>query len=184
MQRVLNFDSKALELLYNRYSPLLFTIIKKITADEKVAENILSDVFAIIWKKANYFNFDNPSPYTWIVTLARNKAVDALKRRNAENQLPPYDEEYENNFIIPNLSESISPLTLETALSMKPGVENALNSMTDAQKYVIYLAYYEGLTQTEIAKKLNIPLPTVKTKIRKALSSFKDQISNERSNAG
>lgn len=175
MQRVASNDSKALEALYNRYSSLLYTIIKKIVNNEKIAEEVLSDVFVIIWRKINLFNFSTADVYAWLITLSRNKAVDALKR-SKEEELAEYTEEYENRYIIPNLSEEIEPLDIKTALNLKEKVELALKKLTDAQQYVLYLAYYEGLTQSEIAARLHIPLPTVKSKIKLSLSNLRDNL--------
>ena len=176
MQRTSNYDSKALEALYNRYSSLLYTLIKKIVGDETAAEEVLSGIFAIIWKKANYFDFSTENVFTWLVTLARNKAVDTLKRSKENNNLEAYTDEFENKYILPHLSPSIDSLDIKTALNLKENVEIALNKLTDAQQYVIYLAFYEGLTQKEIAEKLNIPLTTVKSKIKIALSNLKENL--------
>ena len=176
MQRVVAYDSKALEALYNRYSPLLYTLIKKIVSDEEAAEEVLSDVFVIIWRKANRFDFSTGNVYSWLISLTRNKAVDFLKRSKEGNEQRLYTDEYENKFILPHLSHAIDQLDIKTALSIKSNVEAALNKLTDAQQYVIYLAYYEGLTQKEIAEKLNIPLPTVKSKIKIALSNLRDNL--------
>ena len=188
MERVSSNDSKALEVLYNRYSSLLYTLVKKIVSDENAAEDILSEIFVIIWRKADQFDLNTGNVYTWLVTLARNKAVDSLKRsRIPEKSLPKwqtgesndfeiYNDAYENKYIIPHLSKMIDPLDLRTAFSIKDDVETALNKLTDAQQYVIYLAYYEGLTQKEIADKLNIPLPTVKSKVKIALSNLRENL--------
>lgn len=176
MERVASYDSKALEALYNRYSPLLYTVIKKMVAEESLSENVLSDVFVIIWRKANLFDFHTANVYTWLVTLARNKAADTIRRAKSEGKVKGYTDEYEDEFIIPRLSKAIDPLDLKTALSLKDSVESALNSLTEAQQYVIYLAYYEGLTQKEIASKLNIPYPTVKSKVKIALSNLKENL--------
>ncbi len=176
MERVASYDSKALEALYNRYSPLLYTVIKKIVSEESVAENVLSDVFIIIWRKANLFDFNSANVYTWLVTLTRNKATDTIRRTHTEKTVKEYTESYEDEFIIPHLSKAIDPLDLKTALSLKDSVESALNSLTEAQQYVLYLAYYEGLTQKEIAAKLNIPFPTVKSKLKIALSNLKENL--------
>ncbi len=176
MTRVVSNDSKALEALYNRYSPLLYTLIKKITGDEKTAEEVLADVFVIIWRKSNLFDFNSGNVYTWIIGIARNKAIDTIRRRNNSNEMKEYSEEYENTIIIPSLSSLIDPLDIKTALSLKDNIESALNQLTDAQQYVIYLAYYEGLTQKEIAAKLNIPLSTVKSKVKTTLSNLKEYL--------
>ena len=176
MQRVSGNDSKALEALYNRYSPLLYTIIKKIVVDEETAKEVLSDVFVIIWRKIDCFDLQSNDVYTWLVTLARNKSVDTLKRSKNSLELEQYNDEYENENIIPTLSPSIDPLDLKTAMNLKDSVESALNKLTDAQQFVIYLAYYEGLSENEIAARLNIPVPTVKSKIKIALSNLKDNL--------
>jgi len=176
MRRVASGDSKALEALYNRYSPVLYTVIKKIVNDEKIAEEVLADVFVIIWQKSKQFDFNLANVYTWLITLARNKAVDTNRRMHSDATSINYSDEFEDQFIIPNLSPAIDPLDLKTALSLKDNIELALNNLTDAQQYVIYLAYYEGLTQKEIAVKLNIPLPTVKSKIKIALSNLKENL--------
>ncbi len=174
MQRVAAYDSKALEILYNRYSPILFTLIKKIASDAAFAEEILTEVFVIIWRKVNLFDIYSGNVYTWLITLARNKAVDMVRRTRKNLKMPEYTEEYEDKFIVPKLSKQIDALDLTTALSIKNSVESALNKLTDAQQYVIYLAYYEGLTQKEIAEKLNIPYVTVKSKIKIASVNLRE----------
>lgn len=173
MQRVASYDSKALEVLYNRYSPLLYTLIKKTVTEKELAEEILTEVFVIIWRKIQLFDIHSGNVYTWMVTLARNKAVDS-QRRLQGNQLPEYNDQFEDEFIIPKLSKNIDPLDIKTAFSIKDSVESALNKLTDAQQYVLYLAYYEGFTQKEIAEKLNIPYSTVKSKIKIASNNLKE----------
>lgn len=176
-RKISAYDSRALETLYDRYSPILFTVIKRIVMEESLAEEVLTEVFAIIWRKMDHFDFSTGNVYAWLVLLARNKAVDFQRRNRTQNALAEeYTEEYENTFIIPRLSKGIDQLDLESALNVKGNVEMALNKLTDAQKYVIYLAFYEGYTQAAIAEKLNIPLPTVKSKIQIALGNLRDNL--------
>ncbi|HPI36467.1 MAG TPA: sigma-70 family RNA polymerase sigma factor [Ignavibacteriaceae bacterium] len=177
LQRVANYDSRALETLYNRYSPLLYSLIKKIVEDPKEAETILIDVFVIVWQKINFFDFKTSNAYCWLVTLARNKAIDTARRkRNGESSYPVYNDEYENNYILPHLSPQIDDLDLKTASSIRENIEDALHKLTDAQQYVLYLGYYEGLTISEISQRLKIPVQTVKSKIQVALESLKDNL--------
>ena len=176
MQRVHVNDSKALEALYNRYSAILYTLIKKIVTDEEIAQDVLSDVFVIIWRKIDLFDFNSNNVYTWIISITRNKAIDTIRRAKNLSEMEPYSEEYENNYIIPKLSQTNDPVDLETAMNIKGDVESALDKLTDAQKFVIYLAYYEGLTQKEIADRLKIPVSTVKSKIKIALVHLKNNI--------
>jgi len=176
MKRVAAYDSKALEILYNRYAPLLYTLIKKIAVEKILAEEILTEVFVIIWRRVELFDVYSGNVYTWLITLARNKAVDTVRRKNENLKMPEYTDEYEGNFIVPQLSKQIDPLDLVTTFTIKDSVEAALNRLTDAQQYVIYLAYYEGLTQKEIAERLNIPYPTVKSKIKIASLNLREYL--------
>lgn len=176
LQRVANYDSKALEALYNRYSPIIFTLVKKIVPDPALAEEVLMEIFVIIWRKVNYFDFKSGSPYTWLITLARNKALDTVKRRANPTGFEEYSDAYEDFYIVPQLSQSIDVLDLQTALEVRGKVEKALNQLTDAQQYVIYLGYYEGLDESEIAERLKIPVQTVKSKLKLALTNLKDNL--------
>ncbi|OGU55333.1 MAG: hypothetical protein A2V66_03915 [Ignavibacteria bacterium RBG_13_36_8] len=177
LKSISKFDSRALEELYDRYSCILYTLTKKIAPDQETTENILVDVFSIIWKKAEKLDFEKASVFTWLISLARNKAIDVVRRsRSSEMKLDPYDDKYENYFIVPTLSSEIDSLDLESAVKFTPKVERALSKLTDAQKYVIHLAFYEGYTLDEIADKLNIPIDTVRSKILTALNIFKDNL--------
>ena len=180
-QKIKLYDSKALEALYDRYSPLLYTLIRKIVNNEDTTEEILAEVFEIIWKKISRFNFSTENVYAWLINLTRNKAVDFLRRNRELNPVTDeYDDDYENDIIIPKLSGRIDNLDYETAKKTKSNIERALSKLTDAQKYVIHLSYYEGYTQKEIAEKLKIPLPTVESKIRVALNNLKDNLIKEK----
>jgi len=176
MSKVGDYDSKALEELYDRYSQILYSLIKKIVEDKTKAEEVLVDVFVIVWESKDSSNIPADNVYTWLITLARNKAVDIKRRDENPKGMPEYNDDYEDRFIIPRLSTSIDPLDLNKALSVKDNFEEALNKLTDAQKFVLYLAYYEGKTHSEIAKQLNIPVATVKSKIKLSLSNLKQNI--------
>jgi len=181
MQEIARFESRALEELYNRYSPLLYTIIKKITPDQITAEQILIEVFVIIWRKINKFDFNVGNVYSWLETLARNKAIDSLRRdRVATNTtIQFYDDEYEDYFILPTFPKDIVSLDYKTVITIKPKIEKALSKLTDTQKYVLHLAYYEGYTIDEISDKLNVPLETVRNKIMNSLHNLKDFLNGE-----
>jgi len=176
ISKVGEYDSKALEELYDRYSSILYSLIKKIVEDKTKAEEVLTDVFVIVWKSKDSSEISADNVYTWLITLARNKAVDRKRRDENPAEMPEYNDDYEDSFIIPRLSKSIDPLDLNKALSVKDNFEEALNKLTDAQNFVLYLAYYEGKTQGEIAKQLNIPVATVKSKIKVSLSNLKQNL--------
>ena len=178
IERIVNRDSKALEVLYDKYSPLLYTLIKKILGDKEKAEQALADIFVIIWQKSDLYDFNTQNFYTWLILLSRNKALDLLKRENgliAEE----YDDDYENKFIIPQISPEIEPIDLDEAYDKIGKINSAISNLTEAQQFVLSLAYYQGLTEKEIAEKLNIPLPTVKTKLRVVLNSIQEHVIKE-----
>jgi RNA polymerase sigma-70 factor (ECF subfamily) len=177
-KRILNKDSKALETLYDRYSPVLFTFIKRIVNDTAIADGVLADVFVIIWQKTSKLNFEHHNPYAVLINLCRNKALDTLRR--AQNiELPEYTSDFEDEFILPKLSIHTPQNDLSKILLNREKIQFAIHSLTEAQQYVISLAYYDGLTESDIAAKLNIPLLTVKSKIRVALNSIKENLAKE-----
>ncbi|MCJ7552956.1 MAG: sigma-70 family RNA polymerase sigma factor [Ignavibacteriaceae bacterium] len=175
MQKIAAKDSKSLELLYDRYSPVLYTLIHKIVRSRGVAEEVLADIFLIIWKKYYMFDMSTENVYSWLIMLARNKAVDSKKRMYGQMTIE-YSDNYEDEKIVPLLSKEIDPLDLNTALEIRPHIDKAFHTLTDAQRYVLNLAYYEGMSETEIAERLKIPVQTVKTKIRIAINNLKNLI--------
>jgi RNA polymerase sigma-70 factor (ECF subfamily) len=177
--KVAGNDSKALEELYDRYSPVLYTLIDKIVQDVAAAGEILSDVFVIIWQKIDLFDSEAGNVYTWMINLARNKAIDFVKRSRNPEEMEEYTDEYETENIIPNLSSSAEPIDLDKVLSMKDKVNNSFRKLTDAQRYVLNLAYYKGYNKEEIASELNIPLATVKSKIGLALGNLNKNMATE-----
>ncbi len=178
IERVINKDSKALENLYDRYSPILFTLVNKIVSDKIKAENILSDIFVIIWQKSNLYDFNAQKLYTWLILLTRNKSIDFVKRERGEI-IEEYTDDYENQIVLPKISPEISSLELDEAFDKRGALYSAVNQLTEAQQYVLSLAYYEGLSEKEIAKKLNIPVPTIKSKLRVALNSIRENLAKE-----
>lgn len=177
MTRIAKYESRALEELYDRYSSILYSLIKKISPDEKTAEIILIEVFVIVWRKIEFFDFKAGNVYTWLIYLARNRAIDSLRRtRRVAGEIDFYEDKYENYFIIPLLDKDIDSLDLNTALSIKPKIENALDKLTDSQKYILHLAFYEGYTLVEISDLLKIPVESVREKVLTASGSLRDNL--------
>jgi len=179
MLKIAGYDSKALELLYDRYSPMLYPLIKKIIPNQELAEEVLSEVFVIILKQIDQFDYKSSDVYTWLVTLTRNKAIDAMKRGQGKEKAK-YTEEYEKEEILPKLSPEINAIEFSDVIDMREKIQVAFNSLTDAQKLVVDLSYYEGLDESVIAEKLKIPVSSVKSKLRLANASLMKQIFNDR----
>ncbi|HLG31890.1 MAG TPA: sigma-70 family RNA polymerase sigma factor [Ignavibacteriaceae bacterium] len=176
MLKVSGSDAEAFEQLYDRYSSVLFSLIIKIVGDKNAAEKILEDVFLILWKRIDSFDFRTATVYTWLVTLARNKAVDELKRKLGNYELPAYDDNYEKNNILPRLSLEIRTLELNYILRIREKILEAVSSLTDAQKYVLMFMYFGGINEAEIAGELNIPAPTVRVKLQAAMTNFLEKV--------
>ena len=176
MLKIAGYDSKALEQLYDRYAPILYTLIKKIVSENETAEEILSDVFVIIWRNIDKFDFKSNNVYTWLIMLSRNKAIDVLNRRSGKI-MEEYTADYEREKIIPKLSPEIKPIDLNDVLSKKEKIEGAIKSLTEAQRYVLELSYYGGLQEEEIAAKLKIPAVTVKSKLQVAIGNLMQKLS-------
>ncbi len=178
MQRIFESDFDALKVLYGKYSPLLYTFVKKIFKDERVSEEILIDIFSVVEKRINYFDFNTQNSFTWLITIARNKVVYELRIKRGFTGISP---EHHDEYIIPKLSHLTEPLDIDKAFELKNNIETALNKLTDAQQYVIYLAFYEGYTQEEISDKLKIPLSTVKSKIKTSLINLNENFKEKSS---
>ena len=167
-------DKRALEVIYNRYSPILFSIIQKVVNDTKTSERLLADVFIIIWRNVPNLDLENISPFVWLITLARNFSVDFVRRYRSEdyNKIP-YTDEYEKTFIVPLSGKPHHRIDLLKATELKERVLNAINDLTESQGHVLLLGIYGGLTNEEIAETLNIPFETVRSKIRFAMENLR-----------
>lgn len=181
IQRIINRDSKALESLYDRYSPVLYTLVNRIVSDKEKSEEILADIFVIIWQKSSMFDINTGNLYSWLINITRNKALDFVRREKLLIT-DEYNDEYENAVILPNISPLIPSNDLGKIFDSREKIFSAFHNLTEAQQYVLSLAYYDGLSESEIAVKLNIPLLTVKSKVRVALNSIKEFLEKEVTN--
>jgi len=179
MLKIAGYDSSALELLYDRYAPMMYALIKKIIPKQELADKVLSEVFVITLKQIDQFDFKSSDVYTWLVTLTRNKAIDSMKRQQGKEKRV-YTEEFEKDEIIPKLSPEIKAMEFADVTRKRNNVQAAINSLTDAQKSLLDLSYYEGLDENMIAERLKIPVSSVKSKLRLVNASLMKQIFNDR----
>ncbi len=176
MIKIKEADKEAIEILFDRYSPLLFGLIKKIVEDDEIAEEILFEVFEIIWTKPEYFSEENKNVYTWMVMLSRKKAIDKLKRRSNQSDLPDYNPEYEKQNIIPKLSPKIKPLEREKIINKIDKISNLFNVLYPDQKLILTEAFYRASDDKIIAQKLNIPVAAVKLKLQYTLETLMQRL--------
>ena len=163
--QIVGYNSDAFEQLFNRYSSPIYSFIKEIVSNPKLAEKILLDVFSIFLKRIEYFSTTNNNVFTYLTLLTRNVALDEIKRMKFIEDMPIYSDEYEINFILPSLSSEISPINLDDRIILGEKIKAYKNHLTEIQNLVLSLVYFEGLNEEEIAKRLNVSAVTVRQKI-------------------
>ena len=160
-------DLGALDLLYEQYGAMAFSIAYRITGDRSAAEDVVQDAFLGAWRNAGRYAGARGSVRTWLLSIVHHRAIDAIRRRRPTVELPD--------------SEAILPATLtlpdawgdvEVRLD-REAVQVALTRISDVQREAIELAYFGGLTQTEIAERTGVPLGTVKGRLRLGLQGMR-----------
>ncbi|HEY9653542.1 MAG TPA: sigma-70 family RNA polymerase sigma factor [Coleofasciculaceae cyanobacterium] len=160
-------DTTALGILYDRYSSLVYSLALRVLANPQEAEDLTQEVFLTFWRNSNY-NPARGSLSSFLTTLTRSRAIDRLRSRGTVLKfLQRWSETM--------TTETSSPTPFEVAsLNQRSHyVRNALAQLPDNQRQVLEMAYYEGLSQSEIARTLNIPLGTVKTWARQGLLTLR-----------
>jgi RNA polymerase sigma-70 factor, ECF subfamily len=147
----------ALSLLYNRFKNRVYSLSWRILFDQNGVEETVQDVFVKVWQRAGDFTPVKGSVSSWVIAIAHHTAIDALRHRQHRATINLEDGELENKAI----TEDRSNVILERA-----DIERALNKLEVLDRKLIEASYFEGLTQTQIAIRENIPLGTVKTKMR------------------
>lgn len=167
IRRMAAGDADACGAFYDRYARLVYPLIVRIVRDPADAADVLQEVFWEAWQAAAAYDPARGSPEAWIVTRARTRAIDRVRaiRRRSETFVAPIDE-------APAAAEPGGDAAERAA--DRSVVVAALARLLDAQREVIELAYYGGLTQTEIAERLKQPLGTVKTRMRLGLERLRE----------
>lgn len=170
MEKVRERDPHALEILYDRYANVIYSLAARMLGRE-TAEEIVQEVFVTLWRKATLFEPERASFRTWLMRIAHHRAIDELRRRRrqrpmllAEDAKFPLEEVPDQT---PHVDEQLQNEARRAA------VTKALVAVPAEQREVIDLAYFQGLTQSQIAAQLNIPLGTVKTRVRLGLQKLR-----------
>src|SRR5712691_201685 len=152
-------DEGALARLYDQYRVILFGLLVRILNSREEAEDILQEVFLQVWRRAADFDEKRGRPFTWLLTLARSRAIDRLRLLTARQRLATSAAQDQPEAVSDALSDTIKS-------GQKEIVRRALAELPEEQRHTLMLAYFEGLTQSEIAARLKAPLGTIKTRMR------------------
>jgi RNA polymerase sigma-70 factor (ECF subfamily) len=164
-------DAHAMSDLYDRYGRLAFSLIYRIVRNTAAAEDLVQETFLRIWNRAQSFDPQRGSLGPWILTVARNRAIDYLRSIDGRMSASSLElDRLENPALFSDLEDSA--LSMDRTRRLK----NAFEKLSPNQRTVIELAYFEGLSQTEMAERMKQPLGTVKTWVRSALKALREEL--------
>ena len=167
-------DADALSQLYDRYNGIVKALILRIIHNESEADDLLQEVFMEIWNQAKNFSAQKGKPLGWMVTLTRRRAIDALRKKQAyaraEERLQAEPEQQPLAWVQNTTEEDIASGDRRALLA------NVISSLPEAQQQVIELAFFQGMSQREIAANTNVPLGTVKTRLELGLKKIYDSL--------
>lgn len=173
IQKVANQDRDAFSQLYDRFSSLVFALAMRMLKVRSDAEDLLQEVFVQVWRQAQSYSVQRGSPEAWIVNIARSRAIDKIRSiRRMEKSFVLTDD--------PARAESSDNVESSAADSeARMAMNSALANLPETQRKVLELAYFDGLTQTEIANRLAEPLGTVKTRMRSGIQRLRDMLGTQ-----
>jgi RNA polymerase sigma-70 factor (ECF subfamily) len=170
LQRLQAGEEGALEQLYDRYGALAYTLALRMLGDSHQAEDVVQDAFLSIWRNADRYDPTRSSFRVWFLAIVRNRCFDKLRGRSVRPQLTHETEVADTpggDDVAGAVSQSIEAQTVRDALSHLP-LE---------QRQTIELAYYHGLSQSEISRQMAVPLGTVKGRVRMAMQKLRETLS-------
>jgi RNA polymerase sigma-70 factor (ECF subfamily) len=175
LEAMVKRDRQALADFYELYGKVLYSLIYKIVGNGPDAEELTQDIFVYAWEHAATFDSRRGTPFTWIVLIARRRAIDHLRRRVRRDR-------YEKS--LPEQIESTpdpAPDARDNAEASDQGqqVSTALAMLPDDQSQALRLAYFNGMTQQEIANRMNVPLGTIKARLRRGLLRLRECLNQE-----
>ncbi len=169
IDQVKNRNRAAFKEVYCRFSQVTYNLALRILRDKEDAEEVVQEIFLQVWNKAYTYDPDRGAVSTWLLNIARSRAIDKLRTLGYRDKNIEIDEEKMNSNV--DLSR-----TIEEREESKNIIKQAIHSLPDNQRIAIELVYFDGLTHMEAAEKLNEPVGTIKTRIRLGVLKLKDKI--------
>jgi RNA polymerase sigma-70 factor (ECF subfamily) len=169
LAQVAEGNRAAFGVLYDRFSTPLYSLALKMLANETEAKDLLQEVFLSVWNKASTFRAERGSAFSWVVTQLRNRAIDKIRSRHRHGELL----EANAPDLEPSGSATLSSAENCVISERARGVRSAMAQISDEQREVLRLAYFEGLTQAEIAQELEEPLGTIKARAQRGMARLR-----------
>lgn len=174
IERLRRRDPDAMGELYDRYGKVAFSVIFRIVRNASTAEDLLQETFLRVWNRVHAFDQEKGSLGPWVLTVARNRAIDYLRSVDGRMAKNAFDIERTET---PGLFSDLETEILSSARIKQ--IRSAFDKLNPNQRMVIELAYFEGLSQSEMADRLKQPLGTIKTWIRSALKTLRDELGEQ-----
>lgn len=172
MRRASRGDSQAFEALYDELSPAVYGLARRVVRDPARAEDVTQEVFLDVWRKATRFDVERGRAKTWVMTIAHRRAVDAVRRSEAQKR--------QDHQGAPEEVSHDEPADALIAAEEHGAVRDCLETLTELQLESVRLAYFNGYTYGEVATLLDKPLPTIKTRMRDGLIRLRDCLEGAR----
>lgn len=169
-------DKKALGKLYNRYNRILFGMIYKVLRNREESEDLLQEIFVQAWEKAEQYDPTRGTVYSFLVTMTRNKAIDRTRSKAYKNSKKDDHVINDDDFSLNLSHDSPNPEENMELNERAVKVREALGSLNKKEREVLYISYFHGLSQTEISEKINIPLGTVKYRMRQGMIKLREML--------
>ncbi len=164
----------ALEVLYKRYSRIVYSFGLRIVGDPQIAEELLQEVFFRTWRQGALFRSSRGAFVTWLLSITHNMAIDELRKRNRR---PQKADSEEPEALLAAMADTSQDVEEEVWLSsLRSTISEAMQMLPSAQRITIEMAYFQGLTQREIAERLGEPLGTIKTRMRLGIQKLREQL--------
>ncbi|MBA3651896.1 MAG: sigma-70 family RNA polymerase sigma factor [Chthoniobacterales bacterium] len=173
LRRIGQGDRASFEQFYDRFSRVLFSIAYRLLRNEQAAEDVLQEVFVQIWKKAPLYDPTRGKPMTWAVTLTRHRAIDIIRSTQRRGQL---HEEVKLETEVREKFDDHDSFAAATSGERHSFVREAMQKLSGEQREALELAFFGSLTQAEIAERLDLPLGTVKARIRRGMMKLRGLI--------
>jgi RNA polymerase sigma-70 factor (ECF subfamily) len=170
IQRMASKDANALDAFYTRYNRVAFSLILRIVGNRADAEDVLTDVFWQVWQQSARYDSSRGKPIAWLLTIARTRAIDSIRSTRRQQTKTDELQTHKNPPAAPSEPDSL------VVADTRKAVQEALQTLPEQQRIALEMAYFQGMSHTEIATALGQPLGTVKDRIRNGMMHLRKRL--------